>query len=244
MDALVRFLWETYSPTMRRLILFLLIEWFACRFAGATDTDWRIIAGQRIGRISIGMERAAVLRLLGAPEREDDLEYLAANDGGGAPFKNTLRDDWITPVPISGRPAELGGVFMANFVTVYFTDRRVAQIEVRLPRFKTADGLSSASTGIEWQKRFPHYKESFHKFPHTSAGGFPATKRFIDFDDDVEDGIAWRKAAMGDLAPDPSAEERVETVAVHAPGKPMIIDPDGGSRFIWKEHPRRLSTDR
>jgi len=48
---------------------------------------------------------------------------------------------------------------------------------------------------------------------------------------------------MGSLAPDPDLDGKVETVAVHAPGTPMIMDPDDGSRFIWKDSPLRRSTE-
>jgi len=62
----------------------------------------------------------------------------------------------------------------------------------------------------------------------------------------VDEGIAWRYGAMGNLAPDPDPAYAgdTETLIVHAPGKPLLPDPDGGSRFIWKDDPTRLSTDR
>src|SRR5438477_370013 len=84
----------------------------------ADESDWLIIPGQRIGRIFIGMEHAEVLRRLGPPHRQDDLEYLPDGEQNKE-FKDTLRDDWITPLPISKHPESGEGVFMVNFVTVY-----------------------------------------------------------------------------------------------------------------------------
>jgi hypothetical protein len=211
-------------------------------FATSARGDWLIVPGQRIGEISIGMERAEVLRLLGAPEREDDLEYLTRDNPPQDQFKDTLRDDWITPLPISPRPEEVPGYFMADFVTIYFKGRRVIQIEVRAPRFKTGDGLSSASTAGEWRKHFPDYQETFRRFLHPSTGGIPAAKHFTALDDALKAGIAWRFASMGNLAPEPDPAF-VEIVAVHASGTPIMVDPDGGSRFIWKDNPHRLGTD-
>jgi hypothetical protein len=224
---------------MNHLIALTALALLVCPFADAAENDWCIIPGKRVGQILIGMEHAEVLRLLGAPHRQDDLGYRY----DGEELANTLRDDWISPLPISAHPESGEGVFMANFLTIYVRDRRVVQIEIRAPRFKTKEGLSSASTGIAWRRQFPHYKGTFQKFGHASAGGLPATKHLITFEDAVGVGIAWRYAVMGNLAPDTDPEERVETVAVHVPGEPMIVDPDGGSRFIWKDDPRRHSTE-
>jgi hypothetical protein len=217
-------------------LLIALVGLFACSLAFAADNDSLVIAGQRIGQIAIGMEHAEVLRLLGTPHREDDLGY-PDDDERQHEFSDNLRDDWIVPLPISD------DWFMAEFFTVYIRAGLVAQIEIRNVRFKTKEGLSSASKGTEWRKLFPDFKTTFEHYRHTSAGGLPATKHLVLFEDAIKAGIAWRFGAMGDLAPDPDPDGRVEAVAVHAPGKPMIIDPDGGSRFIWKTNPKRLSTE-
>ncbi len=214
----------------------------------AADNDWRIVPGKRIGRIAIGMERAQVLRLLGAPNREDDLDYL--NDNGQkleylnekreGEYAGILRDDWTQPLPLT--KGEDASRTMADFVSVYFRNLRVVQIDEDVPRFKTTDGLSCINTGIQWRKRCPKYAESFHKFYHQSQYGWPAAKIFTDYDDVVSDGVAWYFSVMGDLAPDPDPHSSV-AVVVHEPGKPVIIDPDGGGRYIYKVRPNQLSTD-
>ncbi len=69
-------------------------------------------------------------------------------------------------------------------------------------------------------------------------------KLFVNYDDDVGAGIAWYYNWMGDMSPDPDPNARVNAIVVHRPGQPVIIDPDGGDRYIYKESPNRLSTDR
>lgn len=57
------------------------------------------------------------------------------------------------------------------------------------------------------------------------------------YEDAAKSGIAWRYGEMGNLAADPDPADPLELIIVHAPGQPLIIDPDGGSRFIWKDNP-------
>jgi len=78
---------------------------------------------------------------------------------------------------------------------------------------------------------FPKYTETFHKYFHQSAGGWPATKIFGDYDDAVSEGVAWYFSCTGDLAPDPDPEGPV-TVAVHEANKPVIVDPDGAEVYV------------
>ena len=225
-----------------RIIMAIASSWSCASLAQAAPDDWTVVPGKSVGQIAIGMEHAEVIRLLGAPHRQDDLEYVPGGESN-AQFKDTLREDWITPLPVSATP-ERNAYFMANFVTIYLRERRVVQIEVRVPRFKTDTGLSIASTALQWRQRFPLFTETNQRFHHTSAGGWPAVKHFVVFEDAVDAGVAWRYGGFGNLAPDSDPSATVHVIAVHAPGKPMMIDPDGGSRFIWKDAPLRLSTDR
>jgi len=233
-----------------KLFLISLCGMLAVQGFGAGN-DWRIVPGERVGQITMGMERAEVIRLLGTPGREDDLEYLY--DKGQkleylkprkeGEYKDLLRDDWTVPIRWpNGKEEEYHMENMANFVSIYFRNLRVVQIDVNVGRFKTREGLSAESTGIAWQKRFPKYTETFHKYFHQSAGGWPATKIFGDYDDAVSEGVAWYFSCTGDLAPDPDPEGPV-TVAVHEANKPVIVDPDGGGRFMFKARPNQLSGD-
>jgi hypothetical protein len=214
---------------------------------GSARADWKIVPGKRIGEIQIGMAHADVIRLLGAPDLEEDLGETDRSGElrpGGEPtpkLNGILRDDWITPLAVSLNPDTDDPIFMCNFVTVYISlkDRRVVQIEVRAPRFKTVFGSSSESSALELRKQYPRYQTTFCVYHHPSSGGIPANKHFIIFEDAVGDGIAWRYGAMGDLAPDPDPADELETIIVHASRKPALLDPDGGSRFIWKDAPAR-----
>ncbi|MDQ3624813.1 MAG: hypothetical protein M3463_20410, partial [Verrucomicrobiota bacterium] len=83
------------------------------------------------------------------------------------------------------------------------------------------------------------YKEAFCFYRHPSAGGIPAVKHYVAYEDAADDGIAWRYGAFGNLAPDPDPADSLETIIVHAPGSPFLPDPDGSSRFVWKDRPER-----
>lgn len=224
-----------------KLVPAVLLLALCCVPLRAGPSDNLVVPGQSVGPVHLGMEHAAVLRLLGVPHREDDLSALPDSENG--PYRDIIRDDWITPLPVFAHPESAEGVFMADFVTVYFKHQLVVQVEVRTARFKTAEGLSSASTPLQWRARFPRSKETSHTFRHPSSGGWPGAKHITLLEDAVAEGIAWRWGAMGSNAPDPDPERQVEVICVHAPGRPVLMDPDGGSRFIWKTPPLRSSKD-
>lgn len=214
---------------------------------GSAYGDWKIIPGERIGEVKIGMDHTDVIRLLGTPDHEEDLGETDRSGeirpGGERTPKldGILRDDWVTPLPVSLNPDSDDPMFMCTFVTVYISlkDRCVVQIEECAPRFKTAEGYSSESSALDLRKHYPRYQTTLCQYHHRSYGGIPATKHFIIFEDAVEDGIAWRYGAMGNLAPTPDPTDALETIIVHAASEPALLDPDGGSRFIWKDAPAR-----
>ena len=233
---------------MRRIILILAVSLVACGNCLGADGDWRIVPGVGIGHVKIGMDRLDVLKILGTPYHEEDL-WVTQNIGHifrpnvgliDLPvLDGVIRDDWITPLPVG--KSEARGHFMCDFLTVYYKDRRVVQVEEQAGRFKTRNGLSIASTAVDFEKEFPQYTGTPCKFHHTSSGGWPATKHFVDFEDAVKAGIAWRYGGFGNLAPDPDPADVLEAIEVHSAGVPMLMDPDGGSRFIWKDSPYRRS---
>ena len=150
-------------------------------------------------------------------------------------------NDWITrrPVPVEAHHGDAANVYLCDFVTVYVHDGKVVQIEVRVARFHTTDNLSLATTGANWRKRFPHTEIFSCKYLQPSVGGIPAPKHFLAFEDAVQDGIGWRTSGFGGLEPDDDPDGAVDTIIVHAPGEKLLPDPDGGSRFLWKEYPWR-----
>jgi hypothetical protein len=210
------------------------------------------VPGERIGEVRVGMAYAEVIKALGTPFHEEDLGkaqrtgFVRAHDtppDTSLPkLTGILQDDWITPLPVSLNPDSEDPIFMCNFVTVYtdMHDGKVVQIEIRAPRFKIAEGCSSSSTALDLRKHYSHYQTTSCRYVHPSSGGLPAAKHFIILEDAVAAGIAWRYGAMGDLSPDLDSGVPLETVIVHAPGKTALLDPDGGSRFIWKVAPAHL----
>lgn len=227
------------------IALFILLALSFSQLSRAEDNPWKIIPGVSLGQVKIGMERAEVFRLLGTPHLEQDLEtvepkgHLMTNADPNIPLKplkGVIQDDWITPLAVP-KENESTTTFMADFVTVYFLDGKVAQIEARVARFQTAEGLSFKSTARDFRKKYPAYTTTSALYAHPSSVGWPAYKHYMVFEDAVKAGLAWRYGAMGNLAPDPQPDDELETIIVHAPGHPLLIDPDGGARFIWKDLP-------
>lgn len=232
-----------HLPVTFALLGFLLI--------GCARGDWKIVAGQRVGEIHIGMTHVEVMRLLGTPSHEEDLKENPRNGTmlpGREPLpklEDILQDDWITPLPVSLNPDSEDPLFMCTFITVYTSLKtgRVLQIEVCAPRFKTADNCSSESSALDLRRHYPRYRTTTCRYSHPSSGGIPAPKHFITFEDAIDDGIAWRYGATGALAPDPDPAGELETIIIHAAGEAALFDPDGGSRFIWKIVPARFGRD-
>ena len=235
---------------MRVLLLVLVGTVLGSRTELRAD-DATLVPGERAGGVTVGMERAQVMRLLGTPYQEVDLETTAAElmritEGhplhGDVPkqdFTGIIRDDWITPLPL---PKEDGSVqYMADFLVVYFKERRVIQIEIRGKGFHLANGLSTHSTAQELMALFPKAGATTWLFHHPSSGGWPAPKRIMTFQDAQEQGLAWEYGAMGGLFPDPDPKGELDTPIVHRPGLPVLIDPDANSRFVWKDAPLRPS---
>jgi hypothetical protein len=172
--------------------------------------DFRVEAGRRIGAATLGMTTHQVRRALGVPHRTVRLD-----DG-------VVREDWLS------KSRE------RKFVTIYFREAHAIQIEVNSEAFKTRDNLSTASGAVKFQQRYADYKKTNSAvLEFVNPGGSPAPKHIVMYEDDVKLGIAWRYGAWGSLAPDPDPG-RLEIVIVHTPGKPVIVDPDGGIRFAGK----------
>ena len=171
--------------------------------------DWLIVPGKRIGKVTIGMEQADVIGVLGVPHHQEDLEETQRNgslmrsDTHHSPMpvlKGVLQNDWITPLALAKDLEEHRPLFMHDFVTVYIRNSRAVQIEVRSSRFKTVDGVSTAASAAKLRKHYPRYKETVCRYRHPSSGGIPAANHFVIYEDAVSDGIAWRYGGFGNLA--------------------------------------------
>ncbi len=230
---------------------FLLVVWLAVAGSvGAVDDPWLIVPGKSVGKIAPGMEQSEVFRLLGSPSMQNDFEetdrhafyYGTKDKEGDVPVpKGVTGTDWTTPRPVPGK--EDGAEYFCDFVTVSLRDRKVVRIEVSTRRFHDAHGLSTGNTGEEWRKQYPHTERWGCKYHHPSAGGLPASKHLMAYEDAVAEGIGWRSGGWGNLAPELDWDGAVETVIIHAPGEKLLPDPDGGSRFVWKDNPNRRASD-
>ena len=228
---------------MRTLIICVILT--AAGIVRGEDSAWLIVPGRSVGKVSLGMDQAEVFRLLGAPGMQNDFEatdrranFLGQGRAGEVPVvKGVTQSDWVTPLPLPGKHDQAG--YFCDFLTVYVRDDKVVEVEVRSSRFHDAHGLSSAKTAVKWREQYGHGETLYCKCPHPSAGGIPATKRFLFYEDAAGAGVALRCACFGNLAPDPDPDGELDTIIVHAPGEKVLVDPDGGCRFVWKEYPVR-----
>lgn len=216
----------------------------AAGLASAAEVDWAIRPGRSLGKVELGMTHAQVLQLLGTPHHQEDLGFISmdARDATVLPqYVGVLREDWIAPRPaavMKSRRSEDGWPVMADYVTVYFRQGQVCQIEANSPKFHTPEGLCLKDKAAAFAKRHPKAVESPGGNAHPSAGGIPAGKRFTAYEDAMEEGFSWRAGWYGNGAPDFDPEtESPDLLIVHAKGVPVLIDPDHGGRFAWKDYP-------
>ena len=186
-------------------------------FAG----DFFIVPGQRIGTVTLGMDRASVHTLLHAPSTTHQAHGL-------------ILDTWLSQGLLTTDPNGYGGL-KRDYLTVFFRNNHVVQIEVSAAKFKTANGLSTRSSAHAFDKQYPHFQEP-HKQPDGNpyvwdnsdpSASSPAAKHFIAYGDAVREGIAWKYGAWGDLAPDPDPSE-MESVIVHLLGQTVLLNPNDG----------------
>jgi hypothetical protein len=203
-----------------------LVLWFAGHLALADDS--RIVPGKQIGKAVLGAQRQQMHEAYGKPDETVRLD------------SGIVREDWLTKNFAPKAYLEDGRYFKHDFLTAYFREDLVIQIEVSSATFKTPEGRSTASGAQKFQQQYPGYKRIHPPhFQNLHPGGFPATKHYVTYEDAMADGIAWRFGAWGNLAPEPDAS-RLEIVIVHRPGEPVFVDPDGGGRLVWKRRPYQL----
>jgi len=201
----------------------------ACLVAQSNSADdFKILPGERLGGAVLGERQRQLRAAMGQPDTTTRL-------AGGL-----IREDWLGKRLAPKAYVEMGLFFRHDFVTVYFRHGRAIQVEASSPDFKTPDGLTRASNGLKFRLRYRDFKTiQPPPFHNPDPGGCPAPKHFVAYDDAMSQGIAWRYGAWGGLAPDPDVEQ-LEMVIVHRRGEPVIVDPDGGIRLVWKTPPHLL----
>ncbi len=207
---------------MNKLIwpLLLAVLLFApAAFAG----DFLIVPGQRIGTVTLGMDRASVHTLLHAPSTTHQAHGM-------------VLDTWLSHGPAASPDARYS--LKHDYLTVFFRNNHAVQMEISAMKFKTANGLSTRSSARAFDKQYPHFQEP-HKQPDGNpyvwdnsdpSASSPAAKHFIAYGDAVREGIAWKYGAWGGLAPDPDPSE-MESVIVHLPGQTVLLNPNDGRPY-------------
>jgi hypothetical protein len=188
--------------------------------AAAWAGDFLIVPGQRIGAVKLGMSRQAVHRALHAPDR-------ARRIPGGI-----VQESWLSRRKFSQADRDNGIYWKWNFVTIDFERNRVIQIEVNSPRFATSSHLSTLNSATDWGKRYGPVRSKRDRGGNRHPDGAPGAHHFMLYIDAVQQGIAWRYGAWGDLSPEPDPDEPVELVIVHFRKGRLIPDPDGSNRFV------------
>ena len=188
-------------------------------FAG----DFVIVPGQRIGTVTLGMDRTSVHTLLHAPSTTHTAPH------------GLILDTWLSHQLLTTDPNGFKGM-KHDYLTVFFRRGHAVQIEVSATKFKTANGLSTRSSARAFDKQYPHFQEP-HKQPDGNpyvwdnsdpSASSPAAKHFIAYGDAVREGIAWKYGAWGDLAPDPDPNGSLDAVIVHVPGQRVLLNPNDG----------------
>ena len=219
------------QPTSRymnqpSLIFISCLAYFVAHVASASDP--RIVPGQQIGNALLAATRERIHEVLGEPHETVRLDT------------GIVREDWLSKDIAPKSYVEAGLYFKHDFLTVYFRDDHVIQIEVSSATFKTPEGLCTASGAGKFRERYSDFTRIHPPhFRNPDPGGCPAPKHFVAYEDAVSAGVAWRFGAWGGLAPEPDPR-RLEIVIVHRRGEPVFVDPDGGTRLVWKLPPHQL----
>ena len=193
----------------------------AGRSLQAAPTPATLIApGQSLGQTRLGMSRQEVHTLLHSPTLSRQIKKLtydlwagrtSADPYNAAEYRLALKHhDYENAVHLAGR-----------FVEVIYQAGKVVQIETDSPAFRTRDGISVGSRLSRAAARYPALQQSGYSYgppnPDTGIG----YKRF--YGDSVKRGIAFvlETSPHADFSPD----DVVAAVAVHPPGRPVIVRP-------------------
>ena len=176
----------------------------------AFGQDSLVVPGKSVGSLRIGDTRDAALNTFGKPTSTKRLR------------SGLLKDSWLGPEPPSGSEGT------QIFLHVIYRARRVVQIEFNDPKYKTAAGVSIASTLAEFRAQHKRPKARAYVYDDGEGSGYVGY-----YYDAVAEGIAFSFGTQ-DLF---DANTIPEALRIHAPGVPVIIDPGGKPTRANDERP-------
>jgi hypothetical protein len=190
--------------------LFLCCLLFVLLSLSAFAQDNLVVPGKSVGALRIGDARDAALNTFGKPTKTERLR------------SGLLKDSWLGPEPRSGSEET------QIFLHVIYRARRVVQIEFNDPKYKTAGGVSIASTLAEFRAQHKRPRARAYLYDDGEGSGYVGY-----YYDAVADGIAFSFGTQ-DLF---DANTIPEALRVHAPGVPVIPDPGGKPTKATDERP-------
>lgn len=197
-----------------RKSFFILLSLLACSPAHAKQVApaFLIVPGKSIGKVAIGDEQEDVRKKMGKPHKtiKDIKAQLALSfddypelDQWQKSLEQSTRD---VTIEIWKRPKAAG-----SFKVVY--ERGVVrQISVSLSGYSTANGLSTASTFTDFEKKYKSPRQFAYVLVPDEQFGLDATLETMK--DYVSDGLAL----FSGVYVGPSDPEDVDTVIVHKAG--------------------------
>lgn len=209
--------------------------------AAAQAGDFRVVAGQRIGTVVLGMDRPSVHTLLHSPSATRRLP------------NGVILDTWLSPQLLTpGFNQEQG--LKHNYLSVFFRHGHAVQIAVTSPQFTTASGLSTRHSAHDFAKHYPDYTQPHRQRyapgpnglgplnygPISPDSSSPAGKHFVLYGDAIKKGLAWKYGAWGNLAPDPDPNRPLEAVIVHLPGQVVLLNPNDGLPYAGTAPARKV----
>lgn len=160
-----------------------------------------VVPGKSVGSVRLGDLRDAVFMTLGKPSETKRWR------------SGLVKDSWLGPEPAQNSADS------QIFFKVIYRRGRVVQIEFNDPKYKTAAGVSVASTLAEFRAQHKRPRARAFVYDDREGSGFVGY-----YYDDVAGGIAFSFGTQDYF----DATTIPEALRVHASGQPVI--PDAGGR--------------
>ncbi len=160
-----------------------------------------IVPGRSFGRVKIGMTKEALVKVLGKPNTEAQL------DG------DVTESIWY------GVGRSTDGIRKTDFVAAYFFHDAVVQVDGSTPRFKTKGGLTTAKPWTEFSDSYPSPTPRKRIYPMDDD-----QPRMLHFAMDAADvGFGWVQVQYEAKDAKPQPDSPVDMIVVHRPGTRMLF---------------------